>query len=461
MAYVRTAGRQLAIVQGERDPDTGKVLQRVLFLFYSEAEVHQAFGLRGVEDRFKELLEARHPRIRFDWKKIALQVEPTLHNLPKDDATQEKDRQADFRKELGGLARWLLQNDPRESAQAADLVREHWMELEYLREILGNHVRLAQDGSSNPGEDGPLPWRFARSGNEIPPDAEEHAAAFFEKGDLDRAESIFKLLVEGFDRYAEGHNYLGLIALKRGHLKEAIAQFQKTVEVGRNLFPRRYSRLHYWLELSTRPFVRGLVNLGWALIVAGRYEEALSVSDRLEGECGDQITANSRRACISLNLGLWDKAADCAKRAIKVDPVESFLLAFAHAELKNGPEALSAFLYGALHHPGAVPILLGMEPQHSLTIDDQKDNDVVMDLRKGLSGYFRRQSMAAGAFLDRAASHPRVRRLLTESRLLGRRWRQGGQGSPQALLRRMQAMRSQDFARARALELSKLGQSLR
>ena len=42
MAYVRRRGNQLAIVQGEREPGTGKVQQRILFTLYSKAEVLEA-----------------------------------------------------------------------------------------------------------------------------------------------------------------------------------------------------------------------------------------------------------------------------------------------------------------------------------------------------------------------------------------------------------------------------------
>jgi hypothetical protein len=44
MAYVRRRGNQLAIVQGQREPGTGKVQQHVLFALYSKAEALEAVG---------------------------------------------------------------------------------------------------------------------------------------------------------------------------------------------------------------------------------------------------------------------------------------------------------------------------------------------------------------------------------------------------------------------------------
>lgn len=48
MAYVRARGDQLTIVQGEREPETGKVEQRILFTLYSKAEALEALD-RGDE----------------------------------------------------------------------------------------------------------------------------------------------------------------------------------------------------------------------------------------------------------------------------------------------------------------------------------------------------------------------------------------------------------------------------
>ncbi len=71
-------------------------------------------------------------------------------------------------------------------------------------------------------------------------DAEEHAAGFYERG-----EAVFRLLADCFDGYAEGYNYLGLIALQRDKLEEAIGHFQKTIELGRKLFPKRIGKKRY------------------------------------------------------------------------------------------------------------------------------------------------------------------------------------------------------------------------
>ena len=86
MAYVRTHGKQNAIVHGERDPGSGKVQQRVLFTLYSRPEALAALGRREGEENnrwnFQGLLELKHPAIRFDWKRIQAGVEERLDQLP-------------------------------------------------------------------------------------------------------------------------------------------------------------------------------------------------------------------------------------------------------------------------------------------------------------------------------------------------------------------------------------------
>jgi tetratricopeptide (TPR) repeat protein len=151
-------------------------------------------------------------------------------------------------------------------------------------------------------------------GNKVPSEAEQQAAEHYNRGEYDRAEAVFKLLIECFKDYAEGYNYLGLIALAKENLQEAISNFGRTMKMGRKLFPPNLARRHYWSDLSTRPYMRGMKNMILALIRAGHYDNALSYCDRLEKECGDEITANSYRADIYLNTALIHEYEELAKK---------------------------------------------------------------------------------------------------------------------------------------------------
>ncbi len=181
-------------------------------------------------------------------------------------------------------------------------------------------LQLRDQSESRWNVDNPFYWRFALQGRDVPPDTEEHAAGFYERGEYDRAEAIFRLLVDSFDGYAEGYNYLGLIAQEKRNLDEALAHFQKTVELGRKLFPTRISKKRYWNDHATRPYMRGLRNLASTLNEAGRFEEALALCDRLDDECGDDITATWHRAVIYLNTGKWQQAAAAAQRLTVLFP---------------------------------------------------------------------------------------------------------------------------------------------
>ncbi|GEM_PF-5237000 len=98
-----------------------------------------------------------------------------------------------------------------------------------------------------------MPWTMRLNRQHIPVDVEELAGSYWEKRDLSKAEAAFSLLVNAFENYAEGHNYLGLIALERRQLTDAISHFRKTVEVGRRLFPKR-------MEEAARHFAHGTLN---------------------------------------------------------------------------------------------------------------------------------------------------------------------------------------------------------
>jgi hypothetical protein len=76
----------------------------------------------------------------------------------------------------------------------------------------------------------------------------------------------------------------------------AIDEFQKTVSIGRRLFPKRIRKDNCWSDVDTRPFIRGIENLALTLNSAGRYDEAVAY-----------------RGAIHLNQGDWDRATESAR----------------------------------------------------------------------------------------------------------------------------------------------------
>ncbi len=397
MAYVRQHGNQLAIVSGERDKETGNVQQHILFTLYSKEEAMAAIGKDDERDHhlFHNLLQRTYPTIKFDWDKIEQTINEKLDILPDKCDQRKQDLSKEFEKTLTNFARKLILADPYDVTSAKDVLVSQRENLIALREIIDRRLKDADiDFSSNPPfREDTHNWRYLLRGSQVPNGIEEWAERFHEELQYDKAKRIFTLLVKSFDNYAEGHNYLGLIALAQKNSKEAIEHFEKTTAVGRNLFPKATPKSDYWLDLSTRPYMRGLSNLVLALTTAGQYEKAITICDRLEKECGDTATANAYRASCYLNIGEWEKAAAFAAKA-----QDSFVGSFALFELGNQQKALSAFLQDAIASPHIARILLQMpkpKPTNFIAVDDHNSG---VYLKDQLAGYFKIQSLPTRKF---------------------------------------------------------------
>ena len=114
MAYVRQRGKQLAIVQGRRNPETQKVEQQILFTIYSRAEARALLGRDGENGRyrFESLMRHQYPELRFDWKKIRAAVSDHLDALPETYEYKADRLQGQFRTDLCALTRQLALADP-------------------------------------------------------------------------------------------------------------------------------------------------------------------------------------------------------------------------------------------------------------------------------------------------------------------------------------------------------------
>jgi tetratricopeptide (TPR) repeat protein len=455
LAYVRARGSQVLIVHGERDPVTRKVGQRILFTIYSKEEAKQALAdLERGGGAFGSLLQDGHRGLRFDWRRLARDLRAHLQVLPDEYDTFEPRVRSRFRDALCVFARRLMQADPQELATSAALLREQRPALEFLQELIEWRVQLCEEERFRWNEDTRFYWRFERASREVPMDVEELAAGLWEKRDLDRAEAAFRLMVDCFEGYAEGHNYLGLIALERDRLDEAIDRFRRTVELGRRLFPRRIARGDYWRDIETRPYMRGLRNLALALNRAGRWEEALAVCDRLEEECGDRVTAMAHRSSAFLNTGRFPEAVGAAEYLRGVDPVTaSFVAALAHFETGRRRAALAAFLHGALNGPRAARVLLGLRPRAPRTSDEARDHEAGIDLRKDLAAYLRDRRRASLRFFSGILARPEVAGLLDEIEAVVRRWHEQHRTGTREAFDRMRLMQGRAFAEQRACEI--------
>jgi tetratricopeptide (TPR) repeat protein len=335
--------------------------------------------------------------------------------------------------------------DPQHLVSAGALIRENRASLEYLSELIAWRVKTC--GEREPNEwnsDNPFFWRYALQGKEVPPDVEEHVASLWERRDLVHAEAAFQLLIDAFPEYADGYNYLGLIALERQDLARAEDFFRKTIDVGRRLLPKRVARSSWWRDDKTRPYMRGLRNLATALLRAARYGEAKEIANRLEVECSDDLSASSYCAAIGLNTGDWKLAAESASRLRGIWPEEGLIDALAHVEMGKHPTALQAFVHAALNKPRAVRIVLGIPSKAPKTSIETEDHNTGVHFREVLGGYLGGKSRGV-PFLRRAANDPRVSRLLLRVEELQGKWF-GHPRADRSIFDELTRMQRPDFA---------------
>ncbi len=455
MPYVRKHGNQLAIVHGGREEGTGKVQQQVLFRICSKPEALAILGRgpEGADLRFRSLIEEHYPGISFPWKRISRAIQESLDALPDTYDYPMARIQGTFREDLCSFTRQIGHADPQSLASAAKAIRQHRYELEFIVDLIKFRLKCCDAKESGWNEDDEFCWRFALAGSDVPMDAEEMAEELYEHGKYDRAEAAFRLLIDSFQDYAEGYNYLGLIALERRKLDEAIGRFEKTIEVGRRLFPKRIARKSYWSDISTRPYMRGLQNLASALNQAGRHQEALAVSERLEAECGDGVAATSQRAWIHLNEGRWDAAASEALRLREVYPSESLVGALAQFELGKHAEAAASFLHGLLNYPRAARILLGERTSEPRAAEEAEDHNTGVDMVQELKAFLATQGRGSRDFFRRLLKHPSVAALEKELAEAERRCSEDRSEGRRDPFQRMTYMQTPGFAEKEAAKI--------
>ena len=455
MAYVRQKANQLLIVHGERDWETGKVQQHVLFTLYSKAEALEAIGrTSGKRDwQFRKLLENQYPDIRFDWDKLSRQIHERMGNLPDlwDYGTNRLRR--GFRKSIVDFARHLLLADPQTLTSSKALLQEYAHELEYIQELIELRLKTMSMPSSEFDEDTTFYWRYLMQGRSMPGDEEECIEGMWQKGETEKAETLFRLMIECFDDYAEGHNYLGLMALDRGDSEEALACFQRTMELGEKQFPKRLPKKSYWRDYRTRPFMRGVFNSIRAMLRLGRFPDALELADALEERCGDKGMANHYRAKVYLNKGEWQDALDCAQQGRGGG--EAFMAAIAAHELRQDEEALVFYLQGALHRPRTARMLAHKEVGPLKQPGDYDEHNLAVALFNDLAWYFDTQDSSDTLF-HKMLDFARIRDLLDEVETLEATGRTGDETSRRRARARREQMQTKNFARVEAMNILRL-----
>jgi tetratricopeptide (TPR) repeat protein len=428
LPYVRTHGNQIAIVHGERDKVTGKVQQRPLFTFYSKKEAAAAIGDGSSEDSryFEQLLSRANAQLVFDWPELRREIRRHLEVLPDIYPLRKAHGEQSFEKALFEFVRQLVICDPANSKVGRETLKKHAAELSTIQTILSLHqetISTFVERDESPFDlDDRFCWRYEIQSHTVPIGMEEFAENLYREGNYTEAKPLFELLTRCFPEYAEGYNYLGLIALNENLAKEAVECFRNTVKYGRTLFPRRVAKSDYWRDLETRPYLRGLMNLALALNMAGQFKETLSVCEKLIQECGPvgEQAAWAHKAAAYLNLHNWEDASDAALKIAKFVPDEGFVLGYAFFEMARYQECLQWFLHASLNSPHAAHILLGKskpKPKESTEIEDHNGG---ITLVRSLPRFFQMQSKASTKFFKKFIENERVKALLADVMNCGR-----------------------------------------
>jgi tetratricopeptide (TPR) repeat protein len=329
---------------------------------------------------------------------------------------------------------------------AAELIAAHRMELEYVRDLIDWRLAVCDQEPNEWNGDNAFFWRHRLQPDDVPPEVIEKMAALFVEGDLDRVEALARLFIDCYDGYAEGHNYLGLVAQERGDPEEAIERFQGAMTEGRKLFPKRLAKKHYWIDHDTRPYMRAMRNLAVALMRLDRYDQALEVCERMERECGDTDAATTFRAHIYLNMGRWSDAQREAESLVGIWPEHAYVAAFAALEQGDRDDALRWFLYGALNCPRTGRILLGQRTSRPNGYEEVSDHNTGVQELENLESYLARQPRSSRAFFKAILKAPTTREILSEAEeVVQRRGEQHPTGERDAF-DRMMHMRSIEFA---------------
>ncbi|MDB5098376.1 MAG: Tetratricopeptide 2 repeat protein [Cyanobacteria bacterium RYN_339] len=400
MPYVRTRGNQVAIVHGKRSKETRQVEQQELYVFYSRQEALAAVGAPGQDaDReFQRCLEQRFPDMRFDWTRLRAGVEAHIGALPDEVLLEHERLGAALHEAMVAFARQLAPLDPQETADATRVLGAQRSNLEVLQAWIRWRLDVLDRGTHVHDFPVNFRWELSRHAHLVPDDLEALAQERYEAHADGEAEARFRFLTEVYPRYAEGWNYLGLIALRAGHLDDAIACFERTSEVGRAALPKRIAKASWWSDLDTRPYMRGRRNLAVALQRAGRHRDAITVATQLARECGDDLEADAHLAAAHLCLREWSEARRAALRLRELFPAESLVAALAAFELGMPRDAATDFLHAMFNHPRTAGSLIEIRfprPRTSTEIDDHNGG---VELRASLATYLAKLPRAARSF---------------------------------------------------------------
>jgi hypothetical protein len=365
MPYVRRYGRQVALVHGERERGSGRVLQRVLFTLCTQAEA-AAFVTESESDpaSLAHRLEEAYPRLKFDWPELRAAVErwlpslPEQHTYPVEDASRRLDRA------LADAGASLLLLDPRVSAASHEALERRRSSLRFLREWVD--LRLQQlDGPDVPDED-PFDWSLRIHGTDAPAEARAQLAALHAAQGPEEAAALASELLVSFPAFAEAHAVLGEAAERRNDVAVAAEHLHQAVALASRRGAPGAGAARWAPAAEKRDVHRWWVRLGELYLRSSQFERAVEVATRLD-DVGLAGPASWIRGCVEVcdphNLAVVGHAMGSGV---------PFLGAIVLHRSGNQPEALRALALSAMESTRVTRILLDLRLLRART-DAERD----------------------------------------------------------------------------------------
>ena len=453
MPYIRKRGRQVALVHGHRNIETGKVEQVILFTIYSrpEAEGILARPQSGID--FEWLMETTYPRITFNWKKIKMDLEAKLDLLPAAYNYRAGAVERDFSSSMHEFLRQLLANDPQELDDALDLIKKYRRRLQFVQEMIEWRIETSRRAEkSEYSRDNAFCWRRRIASATIPLDVEEIVDERYRRRDYRWLKTACELLTECYDTYAEGHNYLGLMALQRNSLRAAEKHFKRCMEAGRKNLPRGLKKDDYWNLMETRPYVRGLINIGHTYNRSRQFDKVVEVARKLDKRCGMDVHSRCLLGSVYLNTGKWKQAIRSVRPLLTMSPDESYVIAIAYLELSEIEESRDHFLHGLMNNPWFADLLLDNPIAEPAGWEEIDQYNASLNTWGVLQPYLENKTPESFGLFRAIMNDERVRDLRAEMKaLLTARDRRDGRAANEAgyreARRRIDHYHSLDFAR--------------
>ncbi|MCW9705796.1 tetratricopeptide repeat protein [Fodinibius salsisoli] len=135
------------------------------------------------------------------------------------------------------------------------------------------------------------------------------AEELFEVKEFEKAEEIYKTVIDKDPEFIDAYVSLGYIDRKIGNHEKAYNIFQKGYEIGNQLIPEKFNGEIIWGFIDNRPFLRAVKGLGLSSLSTGKPEEAIELfQSLLNFNSNDNQGVRYLLGDAFLNAGYFDKA---------------------------------------------------------------------------------------------------------------------------------------------------------